>query len=452
MGLRAAETFAYLRAAEVNTGTGKSWLFIHTRWAEFVPIIYSVGYLIPLQNVCSAPNIRVCFEPKTQTLAARKKWSYISSFQCIRTRHPLVLTGMTLTIKLLSYRTWPYLSGRDLFTSRQKLRAPRWWDSRPHKYANIMSPMAIKGRKVVLRRDLSSMIRLSLQSLRCFPLSFFGAFPSLHALVLAFVPSRFHWLNILVTCQILSVPYCDPLTKICYTSYTTSLGISYRIAISDDNASSDAILQVRWTLPLFLRNSTDQCTREAFGRKFPLSRWRGTFKSFYFVLGFESHQSSKAILVYQQIVALIEIGWAGFAWGGTMPVRFSYLPLPFVLAIFGDSVKSHLCPQNASICRTRLHTKFPPVEPSVGRLVERHDWCDCLFTASIVRCNCSWGVIISDLVSGLNLPLSYNQGDYAYLRGTGTNSTHCKTLLQCALSCAMDACFMNSLLWADLYF
>jgi hypothetical protein len=118
--------------------------------------------------------------------------------------------------------------------------------SHSHNSANIMSPKAIKGLEVVLSRDLSNMMtRLSLQFPRCFPLSFFGPYQSLHVLVLAFLPSRFSWLNILVTCQILSVPYCDPLTEICYTSYTTGLGISYRIAISDDNASSDAILQVR---------------------------------------------------------------------------------------------------------------------------------------------------------------------------------------------------------------
>ncbi|KAH7391486.1 cellobiose dehydrogenase-like protein [Cadophora sp. MPI-SDFR-AT-0126] len=62
--------------------------------------------------------------------------------------------------------------------------------------------------------------------------------------------------------QILSVPYCDPLTTICYSSYTNEWGISYRIALPDVAAApSDAIIQ---------------------------------------------------------IVAPTEFGWAAFAWGGTM--------------------------------------------------------------------------------------------------------------------------------------
>ncbi|KAG4430237.1 hypothetical protein IFR05_014279 [Cadophora sp. M221] len=62
--------------------------------------------------------------------------------------------------------------------------------------------------------------------------------------------------------QVLSVPYCDPLTTICYSSFTNEWGISYRIALPDVSAApSDAIIQ---------------------------------------------------------IVAPIEYGWAAFSWGGTM--------------------------------------------------------------------------------------------------------------------------------------
>ncbi|CZR62460.1 uncharacterized protein PAC_12357 [Phialocephala subalpina] len=66
----------------------------------------------------------------------------------------------------------------------------------------------------------------------------------------------------IASCQVSSVPYCDPLTEICYTSYTTRLGISFRIALPNADGPIDAILQ---------------------------------------------------------IVAPVTIGWAGFAWGGTMP-------------------------------------------------------------------------------------------------------------------------------------
>jgi hypothetical protein len=60
------------------------------------------------------------------------------------------------------------------------------------------------------------------------------------------------------------VPYCDHLTAICYASYTSELGIAYRVAlpnVTDETIPSDAILQ---------------------------------------------------------IVALIGTGWSGFAWGGQM--------------------------------------------------------------------------------------------------------------------------------------
>jgi Cytochrome domain of cellobiose dehydrogenase len=60
------------------------------------------------------------------------------------------------------------------------------------------------------------------------------------------------------------VPFCDALTSICYASYTSELGIAYRVAIpnvTDEAVPTDAILQ---------------------------------------------------------IVAPISVGWSGFTWGGSM--------------------------------------------------------------------------------------------------------------------------------------
>ncbi|KAH6716794.1 cellobiose dehydrogenase-like protein [Leptodontidium sp. MPI-SDFR-AT-0119] len=45
--------------------------------------------------------------------------------------------------------------------------------------------------------------------------------------------------------QVLSVPYCDSLTTICYSSFANEQGISYRIALRDVSAApSDAIIQI----------------------------------------------------------------------------------------------------------------------------------------------------------------------------------------------------------------
>ncbi len=77
------------------------------------------------------------------------------------------------------------------------------------------------------------------------------------------LPPYFRYLTILVSGQTSSIPFCDSLTGICYTSYTTTLGISYRIALPKTNGSADDTIL--------------------------------------------------------QIVAPVTIGWAGFAWGGTMP-------------------------------------------------------------------------------------------------------------------------------------
>ncbi|KAE8440501.1 hypothetical protein EG329_007418 [Mollisiaceae sp. DMI_Dod_QoI] len=75
-----------------------------------------------------------------------------------------------------------------------------------------------------------------------------------------------------VSGQTSSIPFCDSLTGICYTSYTTPLGISYRIALPSTNGSADVTIL--------------------------------------------------------QIVAPVTIGWAGFAWGGTMPWNPLGLNLP----------------------------------------------------------------------------------------------------------------------------
>ncbi|KUJ10224.1 uncharacterized protein LY89DRAFT_710610 [Mollisia scopiformis] len=121
----------------------------------------------------------------------------------------------------------------------------------------------------------------------------------------------------IVSSQTLSTPFCDSLTAICYTSYTTGLGISYRIALPDDGTPEDVILQV---------------------------------------------------------VAPVKIGWAGFAWGGTMP----WNPL------------------------------------SVG-------WSS----------GTTGAIISSRRAFGLNLPLAYDKAQYTYLRGTGTNSTHWTVTVRC---------------------